>query len=127
MSLRNDLADAIRAHADLPKGWTVYAWGHLPENPLSPFVSVRQTTVKPTPQAPRLYRETAFSVALVNPLTDPERVEDALDADVETLIDILDSLDFPGLRWEEAQRSMFEARFHGYDITVTITNGKDTP
>lgn len=123
MNIRKQLASLIRGK--VPQGWTVYDYGVTPENPIKPVLVVRQSRIIRTPSAPRLYRDTDFTVSLVEPGLDPSKVEDALDVDVDTLIDILEEIDLPGLIWGEALRVTFEDRFHGYEITATITNAKD--
>lgn len=125
MSIRKDLAAAIKAHPDCPKKWSVRAFSGPLGNPQSPIVIVRQKSVQRTPQAPRLYRDTDFDIALIEPGLDPERIEDALDNDLELLLDIIEDLDYPGLVLKESTRAIFDAEFHGYDTVVTVTNEKE--
>ncbi|WNM25241.1 hypothetical protein [Demequina capsici] len=125
MSLRTDLAAAISAHAVKPKAWKVYAWAYSPDNLSAPAVVVRQGKTTKNTRNPRLYRDTEFMVGLMVPGLDPEKVEDDLDVGSETLLDILEAIDFPGLVWSEGNRVKFDDKFHGYDVTVTITNTKE--
>ena len=125
-NIRRDLATALKEV--LPKAWEIHANGIVPDNPLKPVIIIKQSTITRTPQAPRLYRDITFTVSLVEPGLAPDKVEDALDVDVDILIDALEDINFPGLIWQEAQRVVFNnERFHGYDITATITTEKDTP
>lgn len=125
MSIRTEFADAITNHADIPPKWRVYPYGYVPDNATAPIIVVRQTSIARNKTRPRTVQDTGFTVALVEPAIDPRRVEDDLDADIDTLIDILETLAFPGLVWTGAQRVTFENRFHGYDVTVTITTEKE--
>ena len=120
MNTRIDLADKIRA--EVPATWTVIPYGVELENPLMPHVVVRQVSVARNAGAPRLYRDTGFTVALVEPGLAPDKVETALDDDVEILLDVLERIDIPGLIWTGADRVTFEGRFHGYEIHALITD-----
>lgn len=119
MGLRTDFTDALRAA--LPPTWKVYGYGPMLDNPQHVTLICRQKRVEPTKGAPRRYRDAGFTIALVEPGIDPLKVEDALDNDVETLLDALEALPFPGLQFESAERVLFDNRFHGYDVAVTIT------
>lgn len=125
VSIRKGLAAAIKAHPDCPKKWDVKAYSGEIGNIQAPVVIVRQTGVQRNPGAPRLYRDTDFDIALIEPGLDPERTEDALDNDIETLLDILEALDFDGLVLKESARVMFDGAYHGYDTKVTVTNEKE--
>lgn len=125
MSIRKDLAAAIRNHDELPPKWDVRDFSGPLGNIQAPVVIVRQMGVQRTPGAPRLYRDTDFDIALIEPGLDPERIEDALDNDLELLLDIIEDLDYPGLVLKESTRAIFDAEFHGYDTVVTVTNEKE--
>lgn len=122
-SIRTQLAVKLGEH--LPHAWTIYNYGATPTNPRDPVVVVRQRNVRITPGAPRLYRDTDFSIALIVPEIDPKKVENALEESLEALLDSLDELDMDGLIWTGAERVTFEDKFHGYDITATVTNQKE--
>ena len=122
-NVRTLLADELREL--LPPSWVVFNHGVELDNPMKPTVLVRQSTLARTPGAPRLYRDAGMTVALVEPGLDAEKVEDALDLDVATLIDALEAVPIPGLVWSDAQRVTFNDRFQGYDIHLTITTEKD--
>jgi hypothetical protein len=123
MNVRKLLAGKLSE--ELPGTWVVFAYGLELENPMKPTVVVRQTSTKRTPGAPRLYRDAGFNVALVEPGLDAAKVEDALDYDLNVLIDALEAINIPGLVWEDAQRTTFAPGLHGYDIHLTITTEKD--
>ena len=120
MNTRIDLADKIRA--EVPETWTVLPYGIELENPLTATVVVRQVSVARNAGAPRLYRDTGFTVGLVEPGLAPDKVETALDDDLELLLDVLDRIDIPGLIWSAADRVTFDSRFHGYEIHALITD-----
>lgn len=121
-SIRELLADAL---TEVLPDWRVYAYRTVPTNPRKPVLIVRQGNVRPTPQAPRLARDTDFSIALLVPETDPAKVEGAVEDALDVLLDALDALPMPGLIFQEAQRATFDDKFQGYDVTLTITNAKE--
>ena len=123
-NMRTILADLLRA--ELPTKWDVYDHGVSLENPLKPVVVVRQTSLGRTPGAPRLYRDAGLTVGLVEPGLDLAKLEDALDDDLDTLLDALEAVDLPGLIWTGADRATFDERFQGYEVSATITYEKDT-
>lgn len=125
MSLRKQLATAIQDHADRPRRWKVYPYAFSPDQLEAPIVIVRQGRTIKNRANPRRCRDTDFQVGLVLPGLDPEKVEDALEEGSELLIDIIESLAIDGLVWSEGTRVTFDDRFHGYDLTVTITNEKE--
>ena len=127
MNIRIELARLIREGLDAAgsKSWTVFPHGITLDNPLSSVVVIRQTSLKRTPGAPRLYQDVTLLVALVEPGLDPAKVEDALDTDLDTLVDVLESVPMPGLIWTSADRALYDDRFNGYDIAVTITTERD--
>ena len=125
MNVRTLLADQLRAA--LPPKWDVIDHGVTLENPTKPVVVVKQTNAAKNPGAPRMYRDFTFTLGLVEPGLDVDKVEDALDADLDLVLDALDTLEIPGLLWTGADRVTFDSRFHGYEIHVNITTEKDTP
>ena len=120
---RHELANALREA--LPPKWLVLNYWPTLDNPDRVTILVRQSALVRTPGAPRLYRDVTVNVGLVEPGLDPALVEDALDEDLELLIDALESIPIDGLRWEGASRSVFQDRWQGYDVTTTITTEKD--
>jgi len=124
VSIRTELAAAIRASSQLPARWTVKEYESTPANLTAPRVQVSQAEIRPNAQAPRIWRDTDFQVAVLVPELDPAKVEDAVEDAVETLLDILEAM--PGLVWSDAKRAKFDDKFHGYAVTVTITNEKET-
>ena len=123
MNIRVDVANKLRDA--LPGSWLVVDHATALDNPQAPVILVRQMTVARHPGAPRLYREVGFTIALVEPGLAPDKVENALDADIELVIDALETIDVPGLVWTGADRVTFDDRFHGYDIAVTVTTEKE--
>ena len=122
-NVRKLLAELLAV--DLPAGWVVIDHGTDLDNPMKPTIVVRQTTMTRTPGQPRMYRDLGFTVGLVEPGLDPQKLEDALDADVAILIDVLEKIPMPGLTWQDALRVTFDSKLAGYDIHLTITTEKD--
>ena len=54
---------------------------------------------------------------LAVPTSKPDRVEDRLDAALETVLGVLE--DYGSLTWDEVERSTLAEKFHGYRITTT--------
>jgi hypothetical protein len=126
VSIRKELAQAIRDHEALPSTWKVIATQAVPQNPRQPYVFLYQSAVEPSPAAPNQWRLESFTVGLVEPSLDPEKVEDALDDDTEIVMDILESLPIPGLKWSEGKRvTFFDNAFHGFQFNLTVTTEKD--
>lgn len=128
VNIRKHLAQLIKDHADFPAAWSVSPFSYIPDELDAPKVMVKQKTVEKTPGAPRTFWDVGFELVLLEPGLDPKPLEDALDRDIETLIDLIESIaktDLNGLTWSNAERSTFEERFEGYNITLTITTTKE--
>lgn len=123
MHIRKEIAKALRLK--LPKGWRVIEFPAVPANPSQPVIIMRSSTIAKTPGAPRRYRTRGYMLGLIVPELDPEKAEDALDDAIETLVNALEEVDFPGLLWSEATRAKFDDRFQGYDVPVNITTQKE--
>ena len=121
--VRTDVANKLREL--LPAKWLIIDHAVALDNPINPVILVRQMSLARTAGGPRQYRDAALTIALVEPGFDVAQVERALDDDVELLVDALETIDIPGLIWTGADRVTFDDRFHGYDVHVTVTIGKD--
>lgn len=127
MSARKAVAEALTAAVKdnaTTARWRVIASGNPPSNSAHPFVLVRQTTVKRTPGAPRLFRDHGVLLTLAVPDTDPATVEDTLEAALDELLDLLDGLTRTvpgGLTWQEASRVMLEDSYHAWDVPTLFT------
>lgn len=123
MTLRKDTADALAAalaaRPDTSK-WRVRPNGTPPGNASAPFIVIRQKSITRTPGAPRLYWDVGLLFTVAVPEMDPERVEDLLEEAVETFLEVLEGLEYPGLVWSGAERVML-SEWHAYDVETTIT------
>lgn len=120
-SLRQDLDAALKPV--LPTKWKLYGYADEIDPPLHPVVMIRQSKVERSPAAPSGIWQHTIAVFVMVPQTDPERAEDALDNALDTLIECIEDLSFPGLTWTGAER-VTAGNLPAYEISLTITTAR---
>lgn len=119
MSLRTELRDLLTNR--LPE-WDVRADLRGVDAPeAAPIVLVETSRFTPGPARGR--RTVELTVYLLTPLTDPETVDDDLEARLAELLAVLEHLD--PIAWTEATRGVYDERLHCYTVTVTAPARKD--
>ncbi|MBF4565398.1 hypothetical protein [Plantibacter sp. VKM Ac-2876] len=122
-SPRQYLADTIKPL--LPKRWNLVPYQAPSLDKLAvPTVVISTKSFTPTPTAPRSSLTHTFTVTVIDPATDNEKAEEALEDEVMELVYALEQLD--SLVWENAERVQWADRLMAWDITLTlITTRKD--
>ena len=123
MTVRALLAAALTA--ELPATWRVIAWADSLDrvDPNRPVVMLYRNRVTPT-NAGFKTREHEITVWLLEPRANPGAADDALDANLDRLLEAVDTI--PGVRWTEAERGVWAEAFHGYKLTTfLITSQKE--
>ena len=110
MSVRTDLAATLSTA--LPT-FQVIGYPRTPDAVTGPTVALWQSMVRPWGDQWRV----DLDLWVLHGGDDMERLEDALDANLDEVIAVL--LDLPGLMWEQAERLALADIFHGYKITLT--------
>lgn len=118
MSVRTELQQAIEAGLTNVK--VVATLANLGE--LDPtytgVVQVIRTDVTPSTQQPQGAYINTFEVWLIDPHTDPEVVEDTLDALLDALLELFDDIGW--LTWGKAERSMYSDSYHAWKLSPVI-------
>lgn len=86
-------------------------------------IMFKQSRLAPHQAAPAALRVTGMTITLIDPHTDIEKAEDALDENLLLLLTALESLDFEA-KFTEAQKVSFNDTTLAYDITVEIDTVK---
>lgn len=106
--------------------WRMVASRRVPTRLDGTTVVLRQQTVAKGPT--KGLWDTTFELVLLSSIRDPDKVDDALEDDLEALLETLDALPQQGLRWTEAERGTFatgpDTEWHGYSVPLTYTNRK---
>lgn len=115
MSLRSDIADALREN--LPKGrYHVQATVRKPDNISKPLVMVNRKELTPDPaQHARLTHE--LEVHVLVPETFGIEAEDAADAALDAVLQVIERIEQDVL-WTRAERANFEGDFIGWTVTL---------
>jgi hypothetical protein len=122
MSVRSQLEEALRAV--IPTAWKLIPYQDNVDTLDAPLVMFKQSTITKAPEAPRGAYLFNYVITLVNDQTDPQKAENALDDDVETLFAILDGL--RAMVPMEATKVLFQDTYMAYDITLKILTRKDS-
>lgn len=121
LSVRKQLTDTLTPA--LPAGWRLVPFQTNLDVLDAPTVMLKQSGIKPAPEAPQGLYVFEYVLTVVTPSTDPETAEADLDDQVETLWGILD-----GLSWidpTEAKKVLFQDSGLAYDIRCNILTQKD--
>lgn len=126
-ALRDELVASLKdALTTAGVDWRVVA-SRKPPTRLDRFtLLVRQNAVSKGPT--KGLWVTTFETVLLSPEKDPDRVDDALEENLETYLEALDALPAQGLTWTEAERGTFATsettEWHGYSVPLNYTNRK---
>lgn len=112
---RTYLAETLRPL--LPKGWQIVPYADTVDALSRPVVMLQQKRITPSASAPLGRHSVEFSVILLTPGTNLDRIEDDLDEQVDLLLYALE--DLPTLVWTSAERAVFD-NAHGWEISITL-------
>lgn len=116
MTIRDDLADELTAA--LPEDVRVTAAPDATDpEPAFDLVVVASDTVAPGLVVANGSRAYGLSVLVVGRHSDPPRSDDHLDALLETVLTVLDDIDW--LEWTQANRGTYRDTFPSYAVSVT--------
>lgn len=88
-----------------------------------PVVMLYRETVEKAPNAIGDYFNT-FAIWVISPGIDPVRAEDALDDQLDDLIQALDQISW--LNWQSAERSVFgDNQAPAYKVKLTVVTNKE--
>lgn len=114
MSLRSDIADALRDN--LPKPIHVQATVRKPDNISKPLVMVNRSALTPDKEKhARLGHE--LEVHVLVPETYGVDAEDAADAALDAVLRVIERIEQDVL-WTRAERANFEGDFIGWTVTL---------
>lgn len=116
MSLRNDLAATLKA--ELGTGFAVLSSKRSIDGTTIPVVIVHRKTIVPGAERKRL--TTDVEVIVLVPETDGDKAEDAVDAALDTVLQVFERIEDP-IVWTRAERDNFEGNFVGFTITLEAT------
>lgn len=116
MSLRSDIADALRDN--MPTGkYVVQATVRKPDNISKPLVMVNRKELTPDREKhARLGHE--LEVHVLVPETFGLEAEDAADAALDAVLRVVERIEQDVL-WTRAERANFEGDFIGWTVTLT--------
>jgi hypothetical protein len=117
---REQLVDLLRPL--LPKTWKLVPFSRGLDTPSQVTVMVHATAIRDAPAAPQGALETEFTLSVIDPQTDPERAQGALDDEVLELIHALKAVPF--LIWESAEPTLVQDSL-SWDIKTTVITRKD--
>lgn len=117
---RKALAALLRPK--LPRAWKIIPYQTNIDTPDRVVVMLKLESIVRTPAAPLGAHDVKFVVTIVSPLTDVEKAEDALDAQVDALLHKLDEL---GIAWTIAEKVKFDDQHLAFDISLTLTSTKE--
>lgn len=103
----------------LPKAWKVIPFQRDPGVLSQVTVMVHMTNISQSPAAPRGALLSEYTVTVMDPQTDPDRSQGALDDEVLELIHAIESL-HGGVVWDSAEPVLVFNSL-GWDIKVTAT------
>lgn len=119
-SPRQYLADTVKPL--LPARWKVVPFQVDLDVLQAPTVVISTKSFVPTPTAPRSSLTHTFTVTVLDPATDNKGAEEALEAEVMELVYALEQLD--SLVWESAERVMWNSKYMGWDIQLTLITSR---
>lgn len=121
MSVRSEVADELRDV--VPSAWDVQDYYDVPDELDAGRPRIMLHTARVQPGGSLGLRRHELVVWLLDPMTEPGAVDDALDANLSILLDALDA--HPLLAWTEAERGTLDESFPGYRITLTLQHTKE--
>ena len=107
----------------LPKAWKVVPYSRNLDALSAPTVMVHLSNITRAPAAPQGALLSEFTVSVLDPQTDPERAQGALDDEVMDLIHAID--DLPGwIVWDSAEPTLV-GDYLAWDLKTTVVSRKD--
>ena len=103
MNIRDWVIDQVKPL--LPRGWRLIPYSTNLDVLSTPVVMLKLQSIARTPEAPNASRTAEFVLTIIEPKTDPQAREDALDDNLLALIYAIDKL--PSLKWTKATRALF--------------------
>ena len=121
MSFRSYVTDAIKPL--LPKGWKLLPYSTNLDVLSQPVVMLKLNSVTRTPGAPNGAHTVTYTLAVIEPKTDPGSADDALE---DKLFDLLHAIDtVANLTWSNAERVLFGDSNPAFDISLQLVSRKD--
>jgi len=114
-TVRDQLATALKPL--LPKAWRIIPYTTNLDTVDGVTLMMRQTRIEKAPNSQGNHQVTLV-LTVIDPHTDPQRAEDALDEEVGQLLYAF--LPIEWLNWTVAERVVFGELNHAYDITLTL-------
>lgn len=122
LTTREQLVEALSPL--LPKAWKVVPYSRNLDAISVPTVMVHLSNLSKAPSAPQGVLLSEFTISIIDPLTDPERAQGALDDEVMELIHAIDAL--PGwIVWESAEPTLVQDAL-AWDVRTTVLSRKDS-
>lgn len=107
----------------LPNRWKIIPYATNIDAPTVPIVMFQLQQIEPTKEAPRASWTFTFALYLIVGHTDPEKAEDALDGNVETLWKALSGNSH--LNPTIAKKVKVQELWLAYEITLEIIGDKE--
>lgn len=116
MSARTQLAESLAEL--LPAGWRLIPYQDSVDELDTVVVMLKHSTLAKLPTAPLGAYLSTFTVTIVDPHTDAELAEDALDDGVLELLAALDQIN--SSLWSTAEKTLFQDRYLSWDVPVQV-------